>query len=198
MNTSSKKEPNKTKQIKVEKETTIQAYGEFWDAFIFLKKMQDGKNPSWSKFKLSALTMACFSIEAFANHIGKSLHIDWEKVGAWESTTEKLKKFIKTYQIDLNPGHFPFQTITQIMDWRNHVAHARTEIIKTDYVSNIENYNQIFEEIEKTEWQKFYFEADLNIIEKNCKDVMEKIHRATLKNISWFLGGARQSASAKN
>jgi len=50
-------------QIKIKKETTVQAYGEFWESFTYLKIMHEKKEKGWHNLKLSSLTMACFSIE---------------------------------------------------------------------------------------------------------------------------------------
>ena len=88
-------------QIRIKKKTTIQAYGEFWDAFLFLKMKQEEKVKGWSKIKLSALTMACFSIEAFANHVGQQLYSDWETCGKWNSPIDKLKTFINKLEVDI-------------------------------------------------------------------------------------------------
>jgi hypothetical protein len=46
--------------IKITKETTVQSYGEFWNAFQHLKELIDTSQQGWSKIKLSALTMVCF------------------------------------------------------------------------------------------------------------------------------------------
>lgn len=182
-------------QIRIEKETTIQAYGEFWDAFLFLKMKQEEKVKGWSKIKLSALTMACFSIEAFANHVGQQLYSDWETCGKWDSPLDKLKKFIKKLGVDIKFGEAPFQTIDRIMDWRNTVAHANTETFTSEHKAASENCDELLGVIGKTEWQKFYLSADLNKIEKDCKEVMEKIHRKAFKHLEWFLRGPRHSAT---
>ena len=183
-------------QIRIKKETTVQAYGEFWDAFLFLKMKQEEKVKGWSKIKLSALTMACFSIEAFANHVGQQIHSDWKICGQWDSPIEKLKEFIKTLKIDIKLGEPPFQTVDRIMDWRKKVAHAHTETLISEHKATSENYDELLGVVEKTKWQRFYLDADLNKIEKDCEEVMEKIHRKAFKHLEWFLGGARHSATA--
>ena len=180
-------------QIRIKKETTVQAYGEFWDAFLFLKMKQEEKVKGWSKIKLSALTMACFAIEAFANHVGQQLHSDWETDGTRKPPIAKLKKFIKKLEVDIKLGEPPFQTVDRIMDWRNKVAHAHTETFPSELKATSENYDELLGVVEKTKWQKFYLNADLNKIEKDCEKVMEKIHRKAFKHLEWFLGGARHS-----
>lgn len=182
-------------KIRIKKETTIQAYGEFWDAFLFLKMKQEEKGKGWSKIKLSAITMACFSIEAFANHVGQQLYSDWETCGKWNSPIDKLKKFIKRLGVDIKLGEPPFQTIDKIMGWRNKVAHAETKIFVSEHKVARENYDELLGVIRKTEWQEFYLSADLNKIEKDCKEVMEIIHRKAFKHLEWFLGGARHSTT---
>jgi hypothetical protein len=183
--------------LTVKKETTVQAYGDFWDAFYFLKSKQEEKVPGWSKLKLSALTMACFAIEAFANHIGSRLNEDWENNGAWDPPDVKLKKIIKDYNLNLDPGKPPFQTVIKIMKWRNKVAHGKTETFVTEHKASLETYDKLLGTIEKTKWQKFYFQADLDKIQSDCEKVMELIHKKTLKNMDWFLGGARHIGSAE-
>jgi hypothetical protein len=182
--------------LRVSKETTVQAYGEFWDAFLLLKEKQKEKVPGWSKMKLSALTMACFTIEAFANHIGKELDPNWDNVGAWDKPIEKLNKFIKEYKANLDAGKRPLQTVVKIMKWRNKVAHGKTETFATTHTASLETYDKILGTIEKAPWQKFYFNADLEKIHIDCEATMQEIHNRTLKKMDWFLGGARHIGSA--
>jgi hypothetical protein len=67
-----------------------------------LKSKIDKKVSGWSNYKLSALIMACFTIEAFANHIGKELFKSWDAIDRGISPMGKLKLFIEMKKIEIN------------------------------------------------------------------------------------------------
>jgi hypothetical protein len=101
-----KQEREKMEKIVIKKETTIQSYEEFWGAFLFLKKLIDQNVMDW-RLKLSALIMACFAIEAFANHVGKNLFPSWNTIERGVSPIGKLKMFIEMKKMGIRYEEAP-------------------------------------------------------------------------------------------
>jgi len=183
--------------IKINKEITIQAYGEFWDAFQFLKELIDTSQLGHSKIKLSALTMVCFSIEAFANHVGQHLFASWESIERSMSPIGKLKLFIEMLKIEINYGESPFNTVHELMKWRNKVAHGRTEISTSTHLETIENYDSLLGQIKNSNWKQYVLDIDINRIEKDCENIMKIIHEKAFGNLEWFLISYRHFGTAQ-
>ena len=175
--------------ITVEKETTIQSYGEFWDAFRYLKNMIDQNVKDWIYLKLSALTMACFTIEAFANHIGMSLIPSWNTMERRISPVNKLINIIEMKDIEIEYDKPPFSTVQELMQWRNKVAHGKTEIKKTSDTIPVHDYDDFLDKIEQADWRKYVVDVDIEKIGKDCEELMEIIHLKALGHLDWFLIG---------
>jgi hypothetical protein len=183
-------------EIAIEKETTIQSYGEFWGAFVFLKDSIDQNVMGWSHLKLSALTMACFAIEAFANHVGKHLFPSWDTIERGISPRGKLKMFIEMKEMGIKYEEAPFNTVYELMQWRNKIAHGKTEEKKTSYTASVHDYDYSLNNIEQADWRKYVIDVDIEKIGKNCEELMKTIHLKAFGHLEWFLVGAWQSASA--
>jgi hypothetical protein len=186
-----------TKNVKVETKTTIQSYGEFWETFLFLKSKIDKKVPGWNNYKLSALIMACFTIEAFANHLGKKLFRSWDTIEKGVSPMGKLKLFIEMKGMGIKYQEAPFNTVHGLMKWRNLIAHGKTEKIATSHTASLHNYEELLRKIGQPEWAKYVIEVDIERIDKDCQELMETIHLKALGHLDWFLGKTYQSGSAE-
>ena len=182
-------------KIAIEKRTTIQSYGEFWGAFLFLKKSIDKNIMGWSHLKLSALTMACFAIEAFTNHVGEHLFPSWDTIERGISPSGKLKMFVEMKEMGIKYEESPFNTVHRLMKWRNQIAHGKTEKIATSYTASVHNHEDLFYKIEQAKWRKYVIDVDIEKIEKDCKELMENIHLKAFGHLEWFLVGFRQSRS---
>jgi len=184
-------------QIRIKKETTIQAYGEFWDAFLFLKMKQEDKGKGWSSFKLAALTMAAFSIEAFANHVGHHLFQSWKDIERGISPMGKLRMFIEMLKIEIKYEEAPFNTVHELMKWRNQVAHGTTETWSSSQIASPHNCEEILEQTEHSDWKKYVLTTDIERIDKDCMALMELIHKKAFGNLHWFLTSFRHSGTAE-
>jgi hypothetical protein len=183
-------------KITIKKEITIQSYGEFWAAFLSLKKGIDQNVIGWSYIKLSALAMACFTIEAFANHVGKHMLPSWDKIERGISPIAKLKLFNEMNKMRINYDNDPFNTVQKLMLWRNKVAHGKTEIKSTSHIALIHNYEEILNKIEQADWRKYVIEVDIEKIKTDCEELMKTIHQKAFGHLEWFLLGWWQSGSA--
>lgn len=173
------------KNILISNETTIQAYGGFWEVFLHLKGQINTSNPGWSKTKLAALVMACFTIEAFANHVGQHLYKSWENIERGVAPVGKLKLFIEMLKIDLDYDKAPFKTVSDLMKWRNKVAHGKTEIHKS--TQSITVHDKLLDQSHNSDWKSYVLKTNINKIENDCKLTMEIIHNKAFGNLEWFL-----------
>jgi hypothetical protein len=182
--------------VRVSKETTLQSYGEFYKAFVQLKSRIDSTVPGWSSLKLAALTMAAFTIEAFANHVGHRLFQSWNHIERGMSPMGKLRMFIETLKIEMKYEEAPFNTVHGLMKWRNQVAHGRTESMSSSQIASRDTYDEVLGNMEIPYWKKYVLEADIETIQKDCTALMEQIHKKAFGNLHWFLTGGYQVGSA--
>jgi hypothetical protein len=80
---------------------------------------------------LSSAVLTAFAFEAYLNHVGPRV------VACWESLEQlpPISKFdlvCELLKVDFQKGHRPRQTIEELFEFRNTMAHGRTEHIKPD------------------------------------------------------------------
>ncbi len=140
--------------------------------------------------------MACFTIEGFCNHVGQKLFNSWDSIERGMSPIGKLKLFIEAKNIEIKYGEDPFNTVSELMKWRNKVAHGKTEVFTTLQIASPETDDQLLGQIEKANWEKYIINADLDIIKEACKSLMETVHEKSLGNLDWFLVSSWQVGGA--
>jgi hypothetical protein len=183
-------------KVEVKKETTVQSYGEFYDVFCHLKKLADPLTPGWLKAKMAALTMAAFTIEAHANHIGQIVFPSWKTIEKGISPLGKYKIFIESKKIEIKYGEAPFNTVNELMKWRNQIAHGTTETWNTIHEATVETYDGLLGKIEHSSWKEYVLNADLDKIDKDCVALMEMVHEKTIGNLDMFLASSWHSGTA--
>jgi len=79
---------------------------------------------------MNVLVYSAFAMEAFFNHLGSHLYKDWESK---ERKMSKFKKF-RNFNSDLKLNHDlskePYSIIFDVFDFRDSLAHGRTEEIE--------------------------------------------------------------------
>lgn len=183
--------------IHVTKETTVQSYGEFYGTFMQLKLRSDPKVQGWKSFKLAALTMAAFSIEAFTNHVGQHLFQSWKHIERGMSPTGKLRMFIEMLKIKIKYEEAPFNTVHELMKWRNQIAHGTTKTYPSSEIATPDTYEEVLSKMEHADWEKYVLKTDIDRIDRDCKALMELIHKEAFGNLHWFLAGSRHSGTAE-
>jgi len=183
-------------KVIIEKETMVRPYGEFWGAFSFLKKSINPNVKGWYHSKLSALMMSCFTIEAFANHIGKELFPSWDSIERGISAIGKLKMFIEMKGMEIKYQEAPFNTVYELMKWRNLIVHGKTETIKTSHTASLDDYEDLLTKIEQPGWLTYVTKVNIERIEKDCIELMETIYLKAFGNLDQFLFRTSQKGSA--
>lgn len=87
-----------------------------------------GKESSRKPDFLSALVMAAFSFEAYLNFLGKNLIPFWSNIDRI-SVRDKLLVICKHIAFEPDFGRSPYQSLNELWQFRNALAHARTETL---------------------------------------------------------------------
>ncbi|MEW5980143.1 MAG: hypothetical protein AB1898_30480 [Acidobacteriota bacterium] len=183
-------------QVRVSRKTTLQSYGELYDAFLQLKSRIDPTERGWSSLKLAALTMAAFAIEAFANHVGQHLFQSWKHIERGMSPMGKLRMFIEALKIEMKHHEAPFNTVHELMKWRNQVAHGTTVGTSSSQMASPDTYDEVLRRIEVLDWKKYVFKVDIETVQKDCLTLMEQIHKKAFGNLHWFMAAGYHVGSA--
>jgi hypothetical protein len=82
-------------------------------------------------FFLNALVCAAFAVEGYCNHLGEKRIKLWKYLER-SSVYDKLNILADDLGFTPQWGGRPYQTLNQLIAFRNTVAHARTEIVTGD------------------------------------------------------------------
>jgi hypothetical protein len=78
-------------------------------------------------FAMMAITFSAFTVEAFLNHLGQNRVPAWEYIERPLGPAEKLEVVRATLGLDVDKGKRPFQSLREMMQLRNALAHGKTE-----------------------------------------------------------------------
>jgi len=140
------KEMAKPRKALVSKERTIHMYSELWHASrsVLEAGIQEPRGSSWQF--LSSAVLTAFAFEAYLNHVGPSViscFSQLERLPPWA----KFELLCETLNVKFadGPGKRPLQTIVKLLDFRNTMAHGRSEEIQPkdetrDVNDKLDNY----------------------------------------------------------
>lgn len=122
---------NKPRKAAVSKERTVHTYSEMWHASrcVLEAGVRDPQGSSWQF--LSSIVLTAFSFEAYLNHVGPTVLQCWadlERLPPWA----KFELLSEQLQVRLvgGPAKRPLQTVAELLEFRNTIAHGRSETVK--------------------------------------------------------------------
>jgi predicted TIM-barrel fold metal-dependent hydrolase len=122
----------------VRKERTVHVYAELWHASrcVLEAGIRDPRGSAWQF--LSSAILTAFALEAYLNHVGMGgvrsgviTQVDWdhiEQLAPLEKHEELCARFHAPRAAD--KGIRPLQTVVQLLQFRNSLAHGRSETLK--------------------------------------------------------------------
>ncbi len=101
---------------------------------------------------MSSIIHSAFCLEAYLNHVGPKNIPYWDSIERKLSPQEKL--VVLDHELDLRVDHSrpPFQNFKSIFDFRNTIAHGRTEILKGNEIQSIAENERV--QLPQTSWEK--------------------------------------------
>lgn len=102
---------------------------------------------------MASLTFSAFSFESFINYIGKDRLKFWDEI-------ERIRFFDKVailyddLNIDFDKSRRPMQTINELFDFRNKMAHGRSEVLIPKEKITWEDLDNESDKL-KADWEKF-------------------------------------------
>jgi hypothetical protein len=103
----------------------------------------------------------------------------------------KLKLFVEMLKIEIKYSESPFNTVNELMKWRNKVAHGKTETFTSTQSATVENCDALLGQIENSDWKQYVLNVDISRIEIDSRTIMKIIHEKAFGNLEWFLISSR-------
>lgn len=185
----------KPKKAHVEKERKIHMYAELWHASncVLESGINEAEGSAWQF--LSSVLLTAFTFEAYLNHVGPKVFQCWPELerlpplSKFELLCEKLNvKFSGGY------GQRPLQTIVSLIEFRNTMAHGRSNKINpAPYSRDINrNLDLHLRGVPLAGWEKLIKNKKFAMqARKDVDAVLSKVHASISdENESLFSFGA--------
>jgi hypothetical protein len=185
------------KKVIVSKDQPINTYSELWHGSrILLEKSKiDLKGSNWTT--MASLIFTAFSMEAYLNHVGERIFKSWKAL-EYLTPLKKLDVICEKFNIDLDHSRRPYQTVKELFDFRNEMAHGRTTKLSTEEIKLLDDdIDKYLGESLKAWWQKYCTINNANRAREDSEKIMQLIHDiANIENDHLFSFGI-SSHSAK-
>jgi hypothetical protein len=172
---------SKPAKVVITKQRTVHTYAELWHASdcVLSAGLANPKGSSWQF--LSSAVLTAFAFEAYLNHVGAVTLKSWnelDRLPPWS----KLQLLCETLGVSFphGAGERPLQTVTQLLNFRNTIAHGRSGEINSKPVERTtENYHGAYGERLLTDWEKLIQTSEFASRARNdVKAVLESLHIA--------------------
>ena len=168
------------RKAKVSKERQVNTYSEMLHAsYVILEKVKEA--PAGSYYQLMAsLIFSAFALEAFLNHIGQNIFKCWEDLEKL-SPSGKLNLIAEKLEIEKDDGKRPFQTVIELLRFRNEVAHGKTVYLKSeDQITVVDDkFDQHMQESLQTPWQQYCSLKNAERAREDVEEICRIIHKTS-------------------
>jgi hypothetical protein len=134
------------------------------------------EHPEGSNYcRVAAVAFSAFAVEAYLNHVGEKLLPFWSVVErlSWDS---KLELLAKTLGLEPDFGRSPFQSLKDLFNFRNRLAHGRTASEDRSYFFKVESDD--FSTMDPDWLKKVWSDEAVAKVLKDTRKVIETIHAA--------------------
>ena len=121
------------KKIQVHSTSKTLTYTYCWVAASRALKIAQGVNGTIYE-RMMAGVFAAFTVEAYLNHLGQSRIPNWSMLEKKLGPDDKLVVIQDWLHFRVDISRRPFQTLAQMMQLRNLLAHGKTEDTKSDRI----------------------------------------------------------------
>ncbi|MCZ6862919.1 MAG: hypothetical protein O7I42_22080 [Alphaproteobacteria bacterium] len=141
--------------------------------------LESAQNSEEGRFfnSMNALVYSAFAMEAFFNHLGLHLVDDWEKQERKLSKYKKLMKFRNDLGITSDIKSEPYLSVSDAFDFRDLLAHGRTETIEKQEVLELSEEEAKRYMID-TEWMDFCTLDNAQRVFENIEKVITELYKA--------------------
>lgn len=125
---------------------------------------------------ISSMLMSAFSLEAYLNYTGPIIEKEWKELDR-SSTVGKLVHICRLIEEPLDFSKAPFQTIKELFQFRNKLAHPRDEELLKVYTAPLDGYETDFYSELEPKWKEFVTKKNADRCFKDVAEIMNKINK---------------------
>jgi hypothetical protein len=190
-------------KARVTKKRTIHMYAELWHASS--KVLQTGqREPIASAWQfLSSALLTAFAFEAYLNHAGPQIIACWEALERL-APLSKFDLICELMQVEFKKGERPRQTLDELFEFRNTMAHGRSDVLTPKDVARDIN-NRLDDHLGKrplADWER-RIQSDIFAVRAriDVEQILKGLHAARPEPkehlFSFGMGEAGASVSAE-
>jgi hypothetical protein len=156
----------------------VHMYASLWHASQCVLERGTEKEKDASSQFLSSIVLTAFAFEAYMNHVGKTLPICWQCFERLP-TRDKLLKISELLGVEFKRGERPFKTLQTLKNFRDVMAHGKTDDIKEESVAPIELAEDLISQGLFKEWeQQITTQEFAKLVRADVEEILTKIHAA--------------------
>jgi hypothetical protein len=147
---------------------------------------------------MASLTLTAFSLEAYLNHIGPKIFQTWQdSLEKTLSPEGKLELICEVLKIDMPKDKRPRQTVTELIRFRNHIAHGKSVIIEKSTDHDVDQYlDEFLGKRPVAVWEEYCTERNALRAFDDVKEILKMIHdKANPENDPLFSMGIEECSA---
>jgi hypothetical protein len=166
-------------KIVIEKDRDVIAYSEMWHTSrCLLERGEERAEASAHQFRAS-LVFTAFTLEAYLNHVGSKVFRSWEDFEQCIGPKQKLNLIGEHLDVTINYGIRPWQIMKELFNFRNAIAHGKSENLKPPpKVVSADRKEPAEDWFAKTHWEAFGTQKNAVRARADVENLVEKIHEA--------------------
>jgi hypothetical protein len=141
----------------------------------YLLQLAESNQEGGAYTSMMSLVATAFFLEAYLNHIGSKRLPCWSLVERSLSPNEKLSLLHKHLGIKPDWGKRPYQSFKKVFDFRNLMAHGKTQTVKGKWKSTFGRANAMA--VLQTEWEKVCNPKKARQLYEDGEKIVEELHR---------------------
>lgn len=154
-------------------------------AYILLEKSKENVEGSYYT-TMASILFSAFTFEAFLNHLGSKKIKFWEEM---ETISVNNKYAVLCKEFDVTPqfGVRPYQTIKSLFQFRNAIAHGKSQIL--EIIDEVDPSVDLKDFKPKTKWEEYCTEANAERAREDVRKIILELSEKAGEGNSMIIGG---------
>ena len=167
------------KEVVVKKERDVRIHASLWNVSgRLLQRGQDDEYLSFYQF-MASIVFAAFTMEAYLNWLGQKTFPHWGYLERL-SPKQKIELISDQLKVPIDHGVRPWQTLKQLLDFRNEIAHGKPEILSAEAIEPVdEQLDAKLGQKMKAGWERFVTRENAERATKDIEKIVRILHSAS-------------------
>ncbi len=163
------------KKVSYRGRKTVYTYAFLKRGTEYLLQLAESNQEGRVYTSMMSLVATAFFLEAYLNHLGSKRLPYWSLVE--RSLSPKAKLSLLCHNLGINPdfGKRPYQSFKKVFDFRNLMAHGKTETIDGRWRSTFGQGNALL--ALQTKWERLCRPREAKQMYEDGQKIVEKLHK---------------------